>query len=315
MITTRKITKKTKWNKTKWNKTITKKSMPERIGDIFIYLICILLVIICIYPFYYVIIYSISDPAQASKGIFLLPKGFNLDTYKGIIKLNDIPGAYLISILRTLLGTGITIISSSFFAYLVTNQKMYYRKIVYRFVIITMYINAGLIPWYITMKAYGLQNNFLLYILPGALSAYYVILLKTYMESLPKELEESAKIDGAGMMTIFARIIFPLSKPIVATVGVFSMVGQWNQWQDNYFLVSDAKLQTLQMVLYNYLNQANRFQSMSSNAIDASAVTSSITPSSIKMCITVLVVLPIMCVYPFLQRYFVKGIMMGAVKG
>lgn len=293
----------------------TKKSRSEMAGNIFIYLICILLMVVCIYPFYYVLIYSISDPAEAAKGIFLLPKGFSLNTYKGILKLNDILGAYMVSIARTFLGTGITILCSSFFAYLVTNQKMYYRKFVYRFVIITMYINAGLIPWYLTMKMYHLQNNFLLYILPGAISAYYVILLKTYMESLPKELEESAKIDGAGMVTIFAKIIFPLSKPIVATVGVFSMVGQWNQWQDNYFLVTDAKLQTLQMVLYNYLNQANRFQSMSSSAIDASAVTSSITPTSVKMCITVLVVLPIMCVYPFLQRYFVKGIMMGAVKG
>ena len=292
-----------------------KKSKGEKVADIFIYLICILLMIVCIYPFYYVIIYSISDPAEASKGLFLLPRGFDLDTYKGILKLNDIPGAYLVSIARTFLGTGLTILFSSFFAYLVTNQKMYYRKFVYRFVIITMYINAGLIPWYMTMKLYHLQNNFLLYILPGAVCAYYVILLKTYMESLPRELEESAKIDGAGMFTIFGRIIFPLSKPIVATVGVFSMVSQWNTWQDNYFLVTDAKLQTLQMVLYNYLNQANRFQNMSSNAIDASAVTSSITPTSVKMCITVLVVLPIMCVYPFLQRYFVKGIMMGAVKG
>lgn len=292
-----------------------KRSRADKTADVIIYLICILLMAVCIYPFYYVIIYSISDPAQAARGIFLLPRGFNLDTYKGILKLNDIPGAYVVSIARTFLGTGITILFSSFFAYLVTNQKMYYRKFVYRFVIITMYINAGLIPWYLTMKLYHLQNNFLLYILPGSVSAYYVILLKTYMESLPRELEESAKMDGAGMFTIFGKIVFPLSKPIVATVGVFSMVGQWNQWQDNYFLVTDAKLQTLQMVLYNYLNQANRFQSMSSSAIDASAVTSSITPTSVKMCITVLVVLPIMCVYPFLQRYFVKGIMMGAVKG
>lgn len=292
-----------------------KKSRAGKIADVFIYLICILLMIVCIYPFYYVIIYSISDPAQASKGIFLLPRGFNLDTYKGILKLNDIPGAYLISIARSFLGTGITILCSSFFAYLVTNQKMYYRKFVYRFVIITMYINAGLIPWYMTMKIYHLQNSFFLYILPGAVSAYYVILLKTYMEALPRELEESAKIDGAGMLVIFSKIVFPLSKPIVATVGVFSMVSQWNQWQDNYFLVTDSRLQTLQMVLYNYLNQANRFQNMSSNAIDASAVASTITPTSVKMCITVLVVLPIMCVYPFLQRYFIKGIMMGAVKG
>lgn len=293
-----------------------KKHTSEKIGDVCIYLVCILLVIACIYPFYYVIIYSISNPTQAARGLFLLPKGFSLETYEQLLKANDIGGAYFISIARTLLGTALTIACSSFFAYLVTNRKMYFRSFVYRFVIITMYINAGLIPWYMTMKAYGLQNNFLLYILPGAVNAYYIVLLKTYMESLPKELEESAKIDGAGMYTIFGRIIFPLSKPIIATIGVFSVVGQWNQWTDNYFLVTSAKLQTLQMVLYNYLNQTNRFQNMSaSSSVDASAVVSAITPTSIKMCVTVLVVLPIMCVYPFLQRYFVKGIMMGAVKG
>ena len=221
----------------------------------------------------------------------------------------------MISICRSVLGTVITVICSSFFAYLVANPNMYLRAVVYRIVILTMYINAGLIPWYMTMKAYGLQNNFLLYIIPGAVSAYYVILLKTYMEQLPRELEESAKIDGAGLFIVYRKIIFPLSKPIVATVAVYSVVGHWNAWTDNYFLVSNAKLQTLQMVLYNYLNQANRFQNMTSKSIDASAVRSSITPTSVKMCITVLVVLPIMFVYPFLQRYFVKGIMMGAVKG
>lgn len=293
-----------------------KRSRSELIGDIVNYILCALLVIVCIYPFYYVIIYSISDPTQAAKGIFFLPKGFSFETYRQLLATNDIGNAYFISIARTILGTALTIVCSSFFAYLVTNQNMYCRKFIYRFVIITMYINAGLIPWYMTMKAYGLQNNFLLYIIPGAVNAYYIVLMKTYMESLPKELNESAKIDGAGMFRIFGQIIFPLSKLIVATVAVFQVVGHWNSWTDNYFLVSDAKLQTLQMVLYNYLNQANRFQNMTSgSAVDASAVANLITPTSIKMCITVLVVLPIMCVYPFLQRYFVKGIMMGAVKG
>ena len=192
---------------------------------------------------------------------------------------------------------------------------MFARKFIYRFVILTMYLNAGLSPWYITMKAYRLQNNFLLYVVPGIVTAYYVILIKTYMEQLPKELEESAQIDGAGIFTVFARIIMPLSKPIIATIAVYAIVGQWNAWTDNYFLVTDNKLQTLQMVLYNYMNQANRFQNMSSSAMDSSAAVSMITPTSIKMCITVIVVVPIMCVYPFLQRYFVKGIMMGAVKG
>ena len=289
-----------------------KKSTGDVIADFLIYLVCLIFIILCIYPFYYIMIYSISDPNQAAAGLVLLPKGFSLETFRGIFRLNDIPSAFMVSVLRSIIGTVFTIAGSSFFAYLVT---MFGRKFVYRFVILTMYINAGLIPWYMTMKLYRLQNNFLLYVVPGIVTAYYVILIKTYMEQLPKELEESAKIDGAGIFTIFAKIIFPLSKPIIATIAVYAIVGHWNSWTDNYFLVTDARLQTLQMVLYNYLNQANRFQNMSSSALDSSAAVSMITPTSIKMCITVIVVIPIMCVYPFLQRYFVKGIMMGAVKG
>lgn len=283
--------------------------------SVVLYVILTIFAFLCIYPFYYIIIYSISDANQAASGLFLLPKGFSLETYKGLFLLNDIPQALLISVSRSILGAIIAIVGSSFFAYLVTNQKMIGRRFVYRFVVLTMYLNAGLIPWYMTMKAYGLQNNFLLYILPGLVTAYYVILIKTYIESLPRELEESALIDGAGIFTRYLRIVMPLSKPIIATIAVYAVVGQWNAWTDNYFLISDARLQTLQMILYNYLNQANRFQQMSSSAMDASAAASMITPTSVKMCVTVVVVIPIMCVYPFLQRYFVKGIMMGAVKG
>ena len=291
------------------------RSAASKAMSVVLYVILTIFAFLCIYPFYYIIIYSISDANQAASGLFLLPKGFSLETYKGLFLLNDIPQALLISVSRSILGAIIAIVGSSFFAYLVTNQKMIGRRFVYRFVVLTMYLNAGLIPWYMTMKAYGLQNNFLLYILPGLVTAYYVILIKTYIESLPRELEESALIDGAGIFTRYLQIIMPLSKPIIATIAVYAVVGQWNAWTDNYFLVSDAKLQTLQMILYNYLNQANRFQQMSSSAMDASAAASMITPTSVKMCVTVVVVIPIMCVYPFLQRYFVKGIMMGAVKG
>lgn len=291
------------------------RSAASKAMSVVLYVILTIFAFLCIYPFYYIIIYSISDANQAASGLFLLPKGFSLETYKGLFLLNDIPQALLISVSRSILGAIIAIVGSSFFAYLVTNQKMIGRRFVYRFVVLTMYLNAGLIPWYMTMKAYGLQNNFLLYILPGLVIAYYVILIKTYIESLPRELEESALIDGAGIFARYLRIVMPLSKPIIATIAVYAVVGQWNAWTDNYFLISDARLQTLQMILYNYLNQANRFQQMSSSAMDASAAASMITPTSVKMCVTVVVVIPIMCVYPFLQRYFVKGIMMGAVKG
>ena len=295
--------------------THIKRSTGNKVADVAIYIILTLFMIMCIYPFYYVIIYSISDPNKAASGLFFLPKGFSLTTFKGILLLNDIPRAMVISVGRSIIGAVLTIVGSSFFAYLVTNEHMIGRRVIYRLVVLTMYLNAGLIPWYMTMKAYHLQNSFLLYVLPGFVTAYYVILIKTYIESLPKELEESAMIDGAGILTRYSKIVMPLSKPIIATIGVYAIVGQWNAWTDNYFLVTDAKLQTLQMILYNYLNQANRFQQMSSSVMDASAAASMITPSSVKMCITVIVVVPIMCVYPFLQRYFVKGIMMGAVKG
>ena len=270
--------------------------------------------VICLYPFYYVIIYSVSLPSEAPKAL-LLPKGFSLQTYQTILLLNDIKGAFAVSVLRTVLGTVITIFATSFLAYLMTKQEMFGKKVLYRFIIITMYLNAGLIPWYLTMRAYGLKDNFLLYILPGAVSAYYMILIKTYMESLPPALEESARIDGAGIGRIFFSIVLPLSKPIIATIAIYAAVGQWNTWTDNYFLVNSPNLQTLQMILYNYLNQAQNMANVSLVSLTSGSNAVKITPMSIKMCITVLVTIPIMCVYPFLQRYFVKGIMMGAVKG
>lgn len=142
-----------------------------------------------------------------------------------------------------------------------------------------------------------------------------MILIKTYMESLPISMEESARIDGAGYFRIFRSIIFPLCKPIVATIAIYAAVAQWNNWTDNYFLVNDENLQTMQMILYNYINQAQNVANVSSQTMADTANAVKITPMAIKMCITVIATVPIMCVYPFLQKHFVKGIMMGAVKG
>lgn len=183
-----------------------------------------------------------------------------------------------------------------------------------------MYLNAGLIPYYLTIKAYGLRNNFLVYIIPGAISAFYIILIKTFIEQLPASLEESAIIDGAGYFTIFRSIIIPLSKPVIATVVVFSAVGNWNAWFDTYIFISNKKLQTLQYVLLGFLQQTSRLaESMRNSATSSSMATAGsqiqITTQSARMTITAIVIIPIMLVYPFMQRYFVKGIMLGAVKG
>jgi ABC-type glycerol-3-phosphate transport system permease component len=166
------------------------------------------------------------------------------------------------------------------------------------------------------MKAYGLRNSFLLYIVPGAIQAYFVILIKTYFESLPSSIEESAMIDGAGFLTIYAKIIVPISMPILATIAVFAAVGQWNSWNDNFFLVSESKLQTLQLVLYNYLSNAqNIYTSITTQDVSMQKLRNMVSPQTIRMAITAVATLPILFAYPFLQRYFVKGIMLGAIKG
>lgn len=295
-----------------------KESVAERSFEIFNYIIMILFMLVCIYPFYYIFIYSISDPSEVAKGVFILSAGFDLTAYSRLLAKGDIGHAYFISVARTTISTTLCVVASSIFAFLVTKKEMLFKKFVYRFVIITMYMNAGLIPWYITLKSYGLRDNFLVYILPGAINAFYVILVKTFIEQLPASLEESASLDGAGFFTTFFKIIFPLSKPILATIAVYAAVGSWNAWIDNYFLVRSPKLQTVQLILYKYLNEAQlvtdsmRQGDMSVNGI---TVNTSISPESVRMTITIMTVIPIMLVYPFLQRYFIKGIMMGAIKG
>jgi len=282
------------------------------------YVVYSVLMLLCIYPFYYIFINSISSPDAIISGVYFVPRSLTLDTYRQLFQSDNIISAFLVSASRAVIGTILTVLACSFFSFLITKREMFARKYVYRFVIITMYLNAGLIPWYITMRGLGLKDNYLLYILPSIISAYFIILIKTYMESLPPVLEESAMIDGAGYMRVFFSIILPVCMPILATVAVFHAVNQWNSWTDNYFLVSNPKLQTLQLILLQYLRQA---ESMASDAnrqllISAAGLTGfKVSSASVRLAITMIVTLPIILVYPFMQRYFVKGIMMGAVKG
>ena len=270
---------------------------------------------ICIYPFYYIIISSLSSPGAISRGVYLWPEDFSIESYRRILVTPGISRSAFISLARTALGTFIAVACSTFVGYIFSYQEIPFRKFIYRFMIITMYLNAGLIPYYLTMRMYGFNNNFLVYIVPGALSAYFVVLVKTFIEQLPASLEEAAIIDGAGILTIFNRVIFPLSRPIIATIGVFAAVGQWNSWFDNLiFMVGRPDLNTLQIMLYNILNKAASI----SNQIDtntAEQLAKRITPDSIRTTTTMIVTFPILFAYPFAQRYFVKGIMIGAIKG
>jgi ABC-type glycerol-3-phosphate transport system permease component len=182
-----------------------------------------------------------------------------------------------------------------------------------------MYFNAGVIPWYITMRNLGLTNNFWGYIFPAMVSPFFIILTKTFIESTPKELQESAEIDGAGILTTFFRILLPVSKPILATIAIIASVAQWNSFQDTLLLVTDNKLYTLQFVLYQYLSQAQSLASMVNAAsglgLSQAMLANMQTVTSVRMTVTIIVVTPVILIYPMFQRFFVKGIMIGAVKG
>lgn len=278
-----------------------------------------LFMVICIFPFYYLFINTISDNSLSARGlIYLWPKGLHFQNYVQVFKIKGLAEATVISIARTVIGSALTVLASSYVGYLVSKRRMLMHKAVYRFIIITMYFNAGIIPWYINMMNLKMLNNFLAYVIPGMVSPFNVILVKTYVESIPPALEDAAQIDGAGYFTRFFRVVLPVCIPILATITVFAAVGQWNSFQDTLFLVSDSKLYTLQFILYRYMNEAEALatiikSSESSEMLANLSITQ--TSTSIKMTVSMIVVTPILLVYPFFQRYFVKGIMIGSVKG
>ena len=284
------------------------------------YLIFGLFTLICVYPFYYLIINTISaNDLSANGAINFLPKGFHLENYKQVLQLSGLGTAALVSLGRTVIGTVCTVLASAFLGFMFTQEKMWGRKFLYRFMVITMYFNAGLIPMFITMKTLHLTNTFWVYVIPVIVQPFNIILVKTYVESIPKALQEAAEIDGAGIMRIFVKIILPACTPIMATVAIFSAVGQWNSFQDTLIYITDQKLYSLQYLLYTYINQASSLAAMVKNnagtAMNMAAIATQQTPTSIRMTVSVIVVLPILFVYPMFQRFFVKGIMIGSVKG
>lgn len=274
--------------------------------------------LICVFPFYYLFIQTISDNTLSAGGqVTWFPRGIHFSNYVEVLKVGGLADAALVSIGRTVIGTVATVLGSAFLGYLFTKRKMAGRVFWYRFVIITMYFNAGIIPWFIIMMNLHLTNNFWAYVLPSIVSPFYVILVKTFVESLPESLEESAEIDGAGIFVLFSRIVFPLIQPIAATIAIFSAVYQWNAFIDTVFLMTDSKYYTLQFVLYKYLNESNSLAAIirSGQGLENVDLSKIQTTTSIRTTVAMIVVTPILLVYPFFQRYFVKGIMIGAVKG
>jgi len=298
------IRKKKKW------------SAEDKIFNVIVYIIFGLFTFLCFYPFYYLIICTISNTQLVDMGrIILWPRDIHFNNYFEIFKVQNLGRSALISIVRTLVGTSSTLLASAYMAYFFTKENMWGRKFWYRLTVVTMYFSAGMIPNYLNNQMLGLTNTFWIYIIPGLISVYNMILIKTSIESMPAELEESAFLDGAGYLRRFVNIVLPLQKPILATVALFSAVGHWNDFFTTKLYITNTKLYTLQYLLYELLSQIQAASQQIQYETGAQMASNSITPTGIRLTLTAVVTIPIMIVYPFIQKYYVKGIMIGAVKG
>lgn len=300
---------------------MAKKSLKtgDAIFNTFNITIFLLFTFTCVFPFYYIFINTISDNHMAATGrVLFWPVGVHFNNYLEVMRLRGIGRAALVSVARTVIGTAMTLIGSSFLGYAFTKKEYWHRKFWYRFVVVAMYFNAGLIPGFVTIKKLGLMDNFLVYILPSTVVPFNVILFKTFIEQIPASMEESVQIDGGGYLVRYFKIILPLSTPILATIAVFSCTAQWNSFLDTLLYINSQKLQTLQFLLYQYINKVNALAALmrtSQGQRQIADMARRLQPVSVRMTISFVVVLPILFVYPFLQRFFVRGIMIGAIKG
>ncbi|WP_062495759.1 carbohydrate ABC transporter permease [Paenibacillus sp. 32O-W] len=294
--------------------------LADRLFDIFNIVFMILLVVVTLYPFINMLAMSFNDANDSIRGgIYLWPRVWTLHNYEYIFNESSIYGATLISILRTVVGTAVSVFCTAMLAYTVSRQDYVLRKFVTMAFVFTMYFSGGLIPGYLLIRELGLINSFWVYIFPGIIGVFNMIVIRSFIEGLPDGILESAKIDGAGDFTTFIRIVLPLTVPALATVSLFVAVAQWNSWFDVFlYNSSNINLSTLQYELMKILQTSNTAAN-SMTAADQFASgqggTATVTPTSIRATMTIIASVPIIMVYPFLQKYFVKGMTVGGVKG
>ena len=263
-----------------------------------------------LYPFLNVLAISFNDPIDTMRNInFIIPRKFTWSNYTYVFQENNLFEPFAMSIVRTLVGTLTGVAATAMVAYVLSRRDFYFNKLFTVLFVITMYVSGGLVPEYLLItRTLKLGNHFLVYILPGLIWVYNIILIRSFIDGLPIALQEAARIDGANDFIIFAKIVLPLCKPVLATVALFVAVGQWNSFMDTYLYARD--LPTLQYVLYEIMEKAT----IKVDPHAAEQLKSAVSPMSIRMAITIIATVPILIVYPFLQRYFVGGMTIGAVK-
>lgn len=297
-----------------------KMSMGERTFEVFNIAVMTLFAIICIYPFVYVVALSFNDGMDAMKGgIYFFPRRVTLENYTKLFGDERIIGSFFISALRTVLVSILGTLVNALFAYGISKSDMPFRKVFNWMIVIPMYFGGGIIPYFLICKSLHLTNNVLVYVIPWLATPFYIMLLRISIKELPDSLEESAHLDGANYWVIFRRIVLPLIKPALATVILLTGITQWNDWMDGTIMVSNSKLWPMQTLLLSILQGADMMSFFKdknlSTAGGSMARKISITPESLKMAMLVITVVPIFMIYPFAQKYFIKGIMIGSIKG
>ena len=290
-----------------------KLSTEDVIIEIVIVVFMTIFLFVTLYPIINTLALSFNDGFNAlAERIHFWPHEWTLDNYRSVLTKESLRIGAVNTVLRTLLGTLLSLVVNALLAFVISRKRFLFKRSVSLFWIVTMYVNGGLIPTYIVMKWLGLVNSFWVYVIPGAVSAFNMLVIRNFMINIPDSLEESAEIDGAGYWTIFTKIISPLCKPVYATIALFVAVYQWNAWFDT-MIYNKLKnnLTVLQYELMKYI------QTATSTPQDPGGLKNggtSVTPTSIRAACTIVTMLPIVCIYPFLQRYYVNGLTIGGVK-
>lgn len=292
-----------------------KKSIGDKIIDKLIVFFMLLIVVVMLYPIWNTVVVSFNEARDSIKGsLYLWPRTWTLFNYQSVFKTNKVFNAFLVSVSRTVLTLVLSVFLSGLFAYVLSRKEFVFRKFLTMFMVLTMYLSAGLIPQYFLYRDLHLINNFWVYVIPSLVGAFNVIIIRTYINSLPASLIESAKIDGAGELRIYFNIIFPLCLPVLATVALWVAVGAWNDWFSSFMFAPKQELSTLQYEMMKILSSSMQSGIRQPDYLASSMQTRSmVTPNSLRAAMTMVATVPILVVYPFLQKYFVT-VNIGSVK-
>ncbi|MGO4369301.1 carbohydrate ABC transporter permease [Paenibacillus sp. 2TAB19] len=297
-----------------------KRTTGEKISQGIVIALMLLLCLSVLYPFAYMLAISLNEGTDAAKGgVYLWPRAFTLINYEIVLGNEVIQHAYLITIARTVAGTIAGLLVTLMVAFGLSYHQVPFRKSILSYILLTMLFSGGLVPLYIQLYNLGLINNFMVYIIPGMFSAWNMFVMLKFIQGIPEALIESAELDGAGPFRILFQIIVPLSKPMLAAIGLFTAVGHWNDWFAGAFFVTEQDLIPVQTFLQQLLQAQDMSAILGSNsnqeALARGSQMQNVTLMSVKMATVMVSAIPILCVYPFLQKYFVKGVLIGSVKG